>query len=71
MWNAAKRTSAGTASILAGAAKNTLEQVSAAVQRVGGATGASVTTAFLVPLVADGAAKTFTAIAGVLARKWR
>jgi hypothetical protein len=72
MWDAAKRTSVGTASGLANAAKNTLEQVSAAAQRVGDATGARVTTAFLVQLVADGATKTSTAIAEVISRKtWR
>lgn len=73
MWDAAKSTTGGATSALANAARNTLEQVSAAAQRVTDSTGARAATQFLVQLVADGATKTSTTIAEVVSRKtwWR
>ena len=66
MWDAAKRTSGGATAVLASRAKNTLEQVSAAAQRVSDATGTS--TGFLVQLFADTAAKTSSTITGTVFR---
>ena len=72
MWDAAKRTSSGTVSALASAAVTTVEQVSAAAKRATDTTGARAATEFLVQLVADGAAKTSTAIADVVSlKRWR
>ena len=73
IWDAAKSTGGSATSALVGAAKNTLEQVSIAAQRVTDATGARTATGFLVQIVADGAAKTSAAIAEVVARgkTWR
>jgi hypothetical protein len=69
MWDAAKRTSGGATAILASRAKNTLEQVSAAAQRVSDSTGAS--TGFLVQLFADTAEKTSSTITGTIFRWFR
>ncbi|HEX5691140.1 MAG TPA: DUF697 domain-containing protein, partial [Roseiflexaceae bacterium] len=73
MWDAAKSTGDSATSALVGAAKNTLEQVSNAAQRLTDASGARAATGFLVQIVADGATKTSTAIAEIVARgkSWR
>jgi hypothetical protein len=73
MWDAAKSTGDSATSALVGAAKNTLEQVANAAQRLTDATGARAATGFLVQIVADGATKTSTAIAEIVARgkTWR
>jgi hypothetical protein len=71
MWDAAKRTSSGTASVLANAAKSTLEQVSAAAQRLSETTGARNATAFLVQLMADTAAKTSSTLTEMVFGRWK
>ena len=69
IWHAAKSTTGSATSALTGAAIATVEQVSAAAQRVTDATGTRAATEFLVQLVAKGAIKTSTAIAEVVSRK--
>jgi hypothetical protein len=69
IWDAAKSTTGSATSALTGAAIATVEQVSAAAQRVTDASGARAATAFLVQLVAKGAINTSTAIAEVVSRK--
>ena len=69
IWDAAKSTTGIATSALTDTAIATVEQVSAAAQRVTNATGARAATEFLVQLVAKGAIKTSTAIAEVVSRK--